>query len=71
MPAWAPLGNEKISFDEYDGEKFDYGLIIGAKIPLNSEISLIGNYYFSFADLYEDIDMFNLIGNLKKWTSFK
>ena len=50
---------EKLSFDEYEGEKFDYGLIIGAKIPLNSEISLIGNYYFSFADFYEDIDIQN------------
>ena len=34
-------------------------MFIGAKIPLNSEISLIGNYYLSFADLYEDIDIQN------------
>ena len=33
-------------------------LEIAEKIP-NSKISLIGNYYFSFAELYEDIDMKN------------
>lgn len=43
-------------WDDMDGNKFDYGLVVGGKYSINAQIALVGTYFFGLANLFDDND---------------
>ncbi|MBT7377728.1 MAG: outer membrane beta-barrel protein [Candidatus Marinimicrobia bacterium] len=46
-------------WDDMDGNKLDYGLVFGGRYTINSQISIVGTYYFGLAELADEMDATN------------
>ena len=46
-------------WDDMDGNKIDFGLVLGGRYTINEQMSVVGTYYFGLAEWADDLDATN------------
>jgi hypothetical protein len=46
-------------WDDMDGNKLDFGLVFGGRYTINSQMSIVGTYYFGLAEWADEMDATN------------
>ena len=43
-------------WEDEDGNRIDYGIVVGGRFAINQQISLVGTYFFGLANLFDEDD---------------